>query len=208
MPHAASILVSVVVAALLVAVQTAAPSDAAPAITGDDTAWHEITAAYQKLEGRSYRMRTTAPGQVVITEHVPPDSTRVTTSFPGQTGGTEVVRVGAQSRARIIGPEGPGPWFCGQAEPQALGLELMKFITAVYVARRPDTVVESEVVHVYDLTYAIQGHSPRTVSTLYVGVNSGLPRHSVTSYPLGPGEVVIDYYDYGAAITIMLPACP
>ena len=42
----------------------------------------------------------------------------------------------------------------------------------------------------------------------YIGVETGLPRRSVTPYALGPGDVVVDYYDYGAPITIALPACP
>lgn len=56
----------------------------------------------------------------------------------------------------------------------------------------------------YELTYMVRGQSAGT-TTLYVDIKTGLPRRSVTSS--SGGNVVTDYYDYGAPISIKLPAC-
>ena len=209
MRHSAWATVTVAVAALLMVGTLAVPSRAGPTVRGDQTAWQEITAAFQRLEATSYRMRMTAPGQMVITEHVPPDSTRVTTRITGA-GESESITIGNETRYRVSVPGVPDTWLCNNAGPRPPVSELKDLFSEVEVSRRPDTVIAGAPVHTYNLTSAIRGgdQTAKTTTIIYVGIQTGLPRRSVTRYPLSAEEVVIDYYDYGAPITITLPACP
>lgn len=196
----------------LMTVTDGTPSRAAPLVVGDQTAWQEISAAFQKLEGMAYRMKMTAPGQTVIVERVPPHSTRMITQITGQVGEVESVTVGDETRARVNGPNAPGTWFsCGEANPHLPPpVDLRNFLGRVEASRGPDAVVEGTLVHSYEITSTFQGNgqTATTKTVFYIGAETGLPRRSVTPYALGPGDVVMDYYDYGASITIALPPCP
>ena len=209
MRHAGRPKVTVVVAALLMAAAFETPLRAGPVVAGDQRVWEEITAAFQKLEATSYRMRMSAPEQTVITEHVPPGSTRTTTWVTGEVGEIDSVTVGDETRSRVIGPGVLGSWVCGGVETRRLAIELKDYLRVVEASRLPDTLIEGLPVHTYAVAYTIRGSSQTaTAKTIfYVGIQTGLPRRSITSYPLGSGGLVVDYYDYGAPITITLPAC-
>ncbi len=208
MRHPAWATVTVAVAALLMVGTFEAPSRAGPTVPGDQTAWQEITAAFQRLEATSYRMRMTAPGQIVITEHIPPDSTRVTTRITGA-GESESITVGHETRYRVSVPGTPDAWFCNNAGPPPPVSELKDLFSEVEVSTLPNTIIAGAPVRTYGLKSAIRGgdQTAKTTTILYVGIQTGLPRRSITHSPLSAGDVVIDYYDYGAPITITLPAC-
>lgn len=196
---------------LVTTVTSGTPLRAAPLVVGDQAAWQEISAAFRKLEGMSYRMKMIAPGQTVIVERVPPNSTRMMTQIRDQVGEVESVTVGTETRARVNGPNTPGTWFCGEANPHLPPpIDLRDFLGRVEVFRDPDTVVEGTLVRSYEITSTFQGNgqTATTKTTFYIGVETGLPRRSVTPYALGPGDVVVDYYDYGTPIVISLPPCP
>jgi hypothetical protein len=196
------------IAALLMAVTLETPSGAAPDVTGDQAAWQELTAAFKNLEAMSYRMRMTARGQTIITEHVPPDSRRMITRITGEVGEIESITVGNETRSRVIGPGVSGTWSCSAAGPQPPIILTMKdFGVAVEVSRRPDSLIAGGPAHIYELTFTVQHGQPASKTIFYINIQTGLPRRSVTPYPLGGGEIINDYYDYGAPITITLPAC-
>ena len=211
MRHAACARVTVAVV-FVMTITSGTPLRAAPVVVGDQTAWREISDSLRKLEGMSYRMKMTAPGQTVIVERVPPHSMRMITQIAGQVGEVESVTVGAETRARVNGPNAPGTWFsCGEANPPLPPpVDLRNFLGKVEASRGPDTVVEGTPVRSYEITSTFQGNgqTATTKTTFYIGVETGLPRRSVTPYALGPGDVVIDYYDYGTPIVISLPPCP
>ena len=208
MRHAACAQVTVAVAALLMVVGFETPSGAGPAIIGDQAAWQEVTTAFQRLEATSYRMRMTAPDQAVLTEHVPPDSRRTVTEITGDVGEIESITVGNETRSRVNGPGVPGTWVCSDAGPQPpIVLSMKSFGMTVDVSRRPDIRIAGAPAHTYELIYSFQGGTTAHTTILYVDVRTGLPRRSVTPYPLGAGEIVNTYYDYGARITITLPPC-
>jgi len=197
-----------IAAALLMAVTFNASSRAAPAAADGETARQEVAAAYQKLEAMSYRMRMTAPGQAVLVEHVPPNSRRTITQISGQVGEIETVTVGNDIRSRVTGPGVPGTWECSAAGPQRpIVLTMKDFGMALEVSRRPDILIAGSPAHTYELVYSVQGGKPAGATILYIDAQTGLPRRSVTPYPLGAGDVIVDYYDYGAPISITLPAC-
>lgn len=149
----------------------------------------------------------TAPDQTVLAEHVAPDSWRTITSVTGQPGKIETVTVGGEARSRVIGPGVPGTWICSAAGPQPpMAVTMNDLGAALEVSRRPDIVIAGSRARAYELSYTVRGQSAGT-TTLYVDVKTGLPRRSVTPNPPTGGNVVTDYYDYGAPISIKLPAC-
>ena len=205
---AASARIIAAAAAILMAVTFDVPSRAGPAAADDETARQEVAAAYQKLEAMSYRMRMTAPGQTVVVEHVPPNSRRTITQITGEVGEVETVAVDNDIRSRVTGPGVPGTWECSAAGPQRpIVLTMKDFGMALDVSRRPDILIAGSPAHTYELVYSLQGGKPAGATILYIDAQTGLPRRSVTPYPLGAGEVIVDYYDYGAPISITLPAC-
>lgn len=184
------------------------PSQATVSVTGDQAAWKEIGAAFQKLDATTYRMTMTAPGQTVLVEHVPPDSKRTITTITGQVGEIESITVGGETRVRVIGPGASANWICGDEGPQPpIVLTMEGLGMAVEVARRPDIFILGAPARTYLLSYTFQNNRPGHETTLYIDQKTGLPKRSVTPYPLGSGTVVSNYYDYGAPITIELPPC-
>ena len=152
-------------------------------------------------------MRMTAPDQTVLAEHVASGSWRTVTTITGQPGKIESISVGGETQSRVIGPGVSGTWLCSAAGPQPpLALTMNDFDATLEVSRRPDIVIAGSPARAYELTYTVRGQSAGT-TTLYVDARTGLPRRSVTSSPAGGGNVVTDYYDYGAPISIKLPAC-
>jgi hypothetical protein len=159
----------------------------------------------------TYRMTMTGPGQTVIVERVPPNSMRMITQVTGHGGEVESVTVGIETRARVNGLNAPGTWACGDAirRPPPIDLiDLIDFLGKVEVSRSPDIRIEGTLVHSYEITSTIQGNGQTDTTIFYISTETGLPRRSITPYSFGSGYFVVDYYDYGAQITIELPACP
>jgi hypothetical protein len=205
--HSACTRVIASAAAFLAAVTLGAPLALNPALAGDPAARQEVISAYHKLQARSYRMRMTAPDQTVLAEHAAPDSWRMITTITGQPGKIESITVGGETRSRVIGAGAPGTWICSAAGPQPpIALTMNDFDAALEVSRHPDIVIAGSRAHAYELTYTVRGQSAGA-TTLYVDARTGLARRSVTPSPAGGGSVVTDYYDYGAPISIRLPAC-
>jgi hypothetical protein len=194
----------------VMAVGAAAPTRAGPAVEGDQAAWQEVATAFQKLAAMPYRMKMTAPDQTVTMERVPPDLTRMITQITGRVGEVESVAVGTATRVRVNGPGAPGTWICSEAGRRLPHIDLRDFLGKVEASRGPDALIAGTPVHTFGLRSTFQGNGQTATSqtVVYIDTNTGLPRRSVTPNPLGPGEVVIDYYDYGAQITIALPPCP
>ncbi len=77
----------------------------------------------------------------------------------------------------------------------------------ITVTRKPDTVIDGTPVRGYGIDKIESGvHS---TGAAYIGVQNGLPRRLVDTYPgdNGPKTATLDYYDYGAKIAIALPNC-
>jgi hypothetical protein len=206
--HAARARLTAAASLLLLAAAFDAPAGAAVSVTGDQAAWREIGAAYHQLEATTYRMTIAAPGQTVLSEHMPPDAQRTITTITGQVGETESITVRSETRYRVIRSGTSAEWVCGDEGPQPPTMLTIEGVgMAVEVARRPDTVILGARARTYLLTYTFQGKRPGHQTTLYIDRTTGFPRRSVTPSPLGAGTVVSNYYDYGAPITIALPPC-
>jgi len=201
--------VAVVVGTMLSIVLLAAAARSEPAVTGDLAAWKEVGDAYRKLQTLSgYRMRV-ATGQPpdMVFEVVPPASVRMT--VPAGNGSMETITVHGQSRFRINGPGGPGPWQCqGSPSTEFPGNPTETIQGPVDVSRGSDSRIVGTTVRTYIYRYSAkaQGKTVNAKTTLSVGTQTGLPRRAVTS---GEREdVTIDFYDYNKQIDIRLPPCP
>jgi len=175
-------------------------------VTGDETAWHEIAAAVAKQRTIAYRSQA-SDGTTV--EYSPPDSTHTITERE------EDIVVGHDRRYRYrTSPSGvPGRWLCDSAFPD--GPDPEKLLSELHMSygasREADTMIDGTPVHAYSIIVSLSanGQSIATTYTFYVTTQTGLPRRWVGPATLGTSTpvVVVDDYDYGAPITITLPAC-
>jgi len=182
-------------------------------ITGDRAAWHDITAAFSKLRTMSYRSKTSAGGTIGSSlEFSPPDSTHTIAQEPWGT--MEEVVVGHETHYRMNTGGVPGTWRCDYPDaftPEKINQTLAALHPTIETSRGPDAVIDGAPVHTYSSRYTLQehGHSSSTNLTLYISARTGLPRRVVGPESLGSTgpEAVTDFYDYGAPISITLPAC-
>jgi hypothetical protein len=182
------------VAALLAMAGAMTP---APAAQGDPAAKAEVLAAFHKLNALSgYRMKViTADGTALEGEIVPPDREHWTGRGAQLSG--EWIRVGNAVRTRFIIGGAPGGWQCNISAPSFLA-EIDKHKNEVTALRRPDALIDGVPVRVY---------TDGAGSTLYVGAQTGLPRRLVAvDSQSGKGDT-LDFFDYGAKLSITLPPC-
>lgn len=175
----------------------AAPACADLKVNGDQRAWADLKAALAKLYAMSFRAKVTSKDvSQALMEFVPPGSTRTTVQT--KSGAMEMVRVGGKTAIKT----GAAGWRCvNMPQPTTLP-NLSTLEGSVDISRGADTTINSTPVHtyLYATTSAVSGRT--TKGTWYVGSQTGLPVRFVIS---GGGS--IDYYDYGAAITIAFPSC-
>ena len=181
-----------------------------PTVTGDRAAWKEVGDAYAKLEALpGYRMRLVMTGEPpdIVVEVLPPGSVRMTTPTP--LGSMETVSVNGQSRFRFNAPGAPGAWVCQGSPSIEFPTNPARAIQGtVDVSRGRSAIIEGSGVRTYIYRYAatVQGRPVHETVTLYVGTQTGLPRRAVTSDE--QRDATIDFYDYGAKLSIQLPPCP
>lgn len=187
---------------------------AASTIQADPAAKAEIVAAFQRLNALpSYRMKgTTSPdGTTGVIEKVRPDKTRSTYHSPQGT--YEGIAVGTRFAYRITGPGETAGWRCspeGNSWPTVTAFDIDKIrkdLDAAQVVRKSDTVIDGTPVRAYAAEQIVDG--ARSTGAAYVGAQNGLPRRLITTYQgdNGPVTETIDFYDYGAKITIAMPPC-
>ncbi len=199
-----------IAAAVSLSIALAQPAVGAGTVKGDATAWAEIVAAFKKLEGVSYRTKMTSRGVTTIREFVPPKSVHIVSQTPA--GGSEIIIVGTVYAARKPGDK----WQCPQIPPETWKdirstffpkAEDMLGEQTVTVTRAQDLVIDGMPTRGYDYTFAsqVQGRPFTTKWKLYTGVQTGLPRRALMEADGYASP--IDYYDYGAKITITPPSC-
>jgi hypothetical protein len=205
------LVVSVIASMSVLSTSIGAGHQSAPAaarVMGDLKAWEEVITAYKKLRALpGWRERVTGQGEGIATrEVVPPKSSRSLTTL--SSGGVETITVGQNMRYRMNVPGVSGAWTC----LTVAGSDLTDPSNAggiVEIARGSDTTINETGVRTY--TYAwtppvqTKAHVETGMVTIYVGVQTGLPRRFVAAFP--SGSQMIDYFDYGAKITIRLPPC-
>jgi hypothetical protein len=137
----------------------------------------------------------------MIAEFVPPNSRHTIAQTPA--GVSETISVGNAYRVRT-----GDKWVCPPAET-APGLQqpIWDHQGEVTVARGQDLVIDGMPTHGYAYTHTdnSQGHPLTTNQKLYVAVLTGLPRRAVVDR--SGSTMTLDFYDYGASITITLPPC-
>lgn len=208
-------LARLVLSALLsagIAITAIGPGASAP--QGDPAAKAEIVAAFQRLnELPSYRMKGTnsRDGLSMVIEKVRPDKERYTSQSPRGT--FEIIAVGKLSASRLPAPGETAGWRCapeGNSWPAVTAFNIDKIrkdLDTAQVVRKPDTVIDGTPVRAYAVEQIVDG--ARSTGAGYIGAQNGLPRRLVDTHPgdNGPVTETIDFYDYGAKITITMPPC-
>lgn len=183
-------------------------SFAAPTVKGDAAAWNEVLAAFRKLYGLpGYRMKiSVTDGTVGLAEFAPPNFHWKVQPKMGPV--AEFFSVGSQSAMRYAGPQMPGGGMCRKgASMQKPFKDPADFQGEITVTRQQDTAIDGTPVRAY--AYETIQSGIRSTGVIYVGTQNGLPRRGVDTYSgdNGPMTATLDYYDYGAKITIALPNC-
>jgi len=173
------------------------------AVQGDQAAWAEVTAAYKKLSSLSgYRMTLALFGQAgESVEIVPPD--RWHAAVPAA--GSEYVAVGTKGALR--GPGASGMWYCWNTDARHWIPRAPETAPGTLaMARELDARIDDLPVRAYHIVASAMrlyvGGAAASEMTMYVGVQTGLPRRIVMD-----DSETWDFYDYGARITIRLPPC-
>jgi hypothetical protein len=171
---------------------------AAVTIIGDQSAYNEVVAAFQKLFSLpGFRAKSTdAQGQARgIFEFAPPNNWHITATAPNG-GAFETIRVDGRVATRMNLPGQPAGWRCGTSKTDRPIFDPTTAAGTYNMSRGPDTVIDRVPVH----TIAWNDGTKRT--TYYIGVQNGLPKRAVSE------RDTIDYYDYGANVVITPPTCP
>jgi hypothetical protein len=178
---------------------------AASAAQGDPAAKAEIVAAFQRLNALPpYRIKGTSnkkDGMTLVYEIVRPDKSHFTYHSPQGT--YEGITIGKQGAFRITMSGEAASWQCttgsdnSPANTAFYPDKIRQDLESKPVVRKPDTVIDGTPVHLYT--------DPSGKDAIYVGAQTGLPRRLVDADAESGGT--LDFYDYGAKITIGLPPC-
>jgi hypothetical protein len=196
-------LVKVTVLGVVFALEIVPVAIAAPTVKGDTAAWNDVVAAYRRLYALpGYRMSITFPdGRVATAEFARPDAhwSVPTPQGPGDSylvGGMYVVQRGGRCTRLQTG------------RPNMPNMDLTNFKGEVTVGRKPDTTIDGLPVHDYAYVQVSPGGS-QSRGDVYLVAQTGLPRRVVNMAGKRTGGSqqpnTIDYYDYGAKITIAPP---
>jgi hypothetical protein len=182
-------------AAVAVVCLLAVPVLADVTVIGDRSAFDEVLAAFKKLFLLpGFRAKSTSPKGGLVLEFASPNNWHFTAQ--GGSYGWETIHAGGQSATRMNMPGTTPAWRCGAAKAGDRPLFDPTRATGTYnVSRGPDTVIDGTPVHTI---FSTNGDKK---DTIYVGSQNGLPKRVIN------GEDTIDYYDYGAQVTITLPPC-
>jgi hypothetical protein len=191
MPRICAVLLTVALVVPIVAV--AGP--AGPTIQGDPQAVAEYRAAYEKFgSARTWRSKMTAGAQGAMTiEYVAPDRTRFIFA------GGEFIMIGDTQWSRDPGRCVKLPQKVRLPDPRE-GVQ-QESDTIVQVARGGAEAVEGTPTQTYNVMISAKGKTIR--QKMYVAIQTGYPRRVENSGQ--EGTVVIDYWDFNAAITIEPP---
>jgi hypothetical protein len=113
--------------------------------------------------------------------------------------------VGNTSATKMSGAGAPGGGQCRRnpgPRPAQFFHDPTEFSGEVTISRKPDTEIEGTAVHDYAYIEVAPGGS-RGSGDVFLGAQSGLPRRGLITE--GSKAGTLDYYDYGANITITLP---
>ncbi len=185
-------------------------------ITGDQAAWQELNAAFQKLlalPAFKMKIQTVTPqGNGTLTWEVLPDRSHATFLLDAGLG-EEDITVAGQSRHRLTTANGATDWDCGPGMLPTDPTEIANFTQGlqgtINISRGPATTIDNVPMHTYVAVTTAADGNVMTNTTIDVASTTGLPRRAMSTGSASgqTGQVTIDYYDFGVPITISLPAC-
>ncbi|HXX37214.1 MAG TPA: hypothetical protein VEP50_03555 [bacterium] len=191
-------------AAIAAACLFAVPALADVTIKGDQAAANEAMAAFKKLYSLpGFRMKVTTPDRGESIMEFAAGNYHMTGHL--QNGSMEIIKVGDTIATKIDMPGAPAGWRCrsnASTNAQVPADPTTATQGTIEVSRGPDTTIEGTPVHTIIYTRS-EGAGGK--DTMYVGSQTGLPRRLVSES--GGHSTTVDYYDYGAPISITLPQC-
>ncbi len=197
-PVAARVLIVGTMLAVLVPIAAAAP--AGPTVKGEPQAVAELQAAYQKFgAARTWRSRMRSGDTVNTTAYVAPDRFHMVIAQGNQT--TEIFMIGREMWAKGGGTCNKLPAAVPVMNPKEMVEQTSD--TTISVTKSGPENVEGTPTQTYQLVVESRGTTTR--QKFYVATATGLPRRIETLS--AQGNVVVDYFDFGAAITINNPPC-
>ena len=172
---------------------------------GDTVAFEEIVATFRKLYALpGYRMKVAfSDGSSFEAEFAPPNSHWTVHTTQG--GVIDSYLVGNTSATKMSGAGAPAGGQCRRSpgsRPGQFFRDPTEFSGEMTVSRRPDTEIDSTPVHDSAYIETAPGGA-RSSGDVFLGTQSGLPRRVLITE--GGKAGTLDYYDYGANITITLP---
>lgn len=193
----ALVLAAMVALALGLAAGTVA-AQAGPTFRGDPQAVAEVTAALQKFSAaRSWRTRMTSPEGTSTTEFVAPDRFRMVLTQGNTT--TEIFIIGRETWVRGGGDCRKVPGTTPVTNPKDLA-ELTGADTITVTRGNPE-MVDGTPTQTY--TMAVESRGATTRQKLHVATATGLLRR--IEVQASQGTMLVDYFDFGAPITINPP---
>jgi len=164
-------------------------------------------AAYKKLSSLSgYRVKMAGDGGMQsVMEVVPPDKYHMTSQTPN--GAMEMIKVGDKTAFKMSATGAPNTWQCRSLPQNTTPQDPTTAQGTVEISRGADTAIDGMPVHTYIYTNTTAQASTSAKTTLYVGSQNGLPKRMVVDAGASGHPITMDYYDYGAPITIALPPC-
>jgi outer membrane lipoprotein-sorting protein len=191
-------LVTLSLPALALPAASAAP--AGPTFKGDPRAVGEVQAAFQKFAAaRTWRARMVSGDSTTTTAFVAPDRFHMTIVQDNTT--TEMFMIGREVWMKTGGTCQKLPAAVPVKTPKEM-IEHGAAETTITVTKGGAASVEGTPTQTYLLTVESRGTTVR--EKLYVATKSGLPRRLEIQ---GTPPTTIDYFDFGAPITINRPPC-
>ncbi len=174
-------------------------AQAGPTFRGDPQAVAEVTAAFQKFgAARSWRSRMTlSVGTTTATEFVAPDRFRMVLTQGNQT--TEIFLIGRETWVRAEGTCQKLDATIPVTNPKDLAEQTGA--ETITVTRGNPESVDGTPTQTY--TMVVESRGTTTRQKLYVATATGL--HRRIEVQASQGTLLIDYFDFGAPITINPP---
>jgi hypothetical protein len=198
--------ISAVVAGVGIAATFTATGIAATVVKGDAPAWDMVLGAFEKLHALSgYRMKVTGfQDMEMVGEYAGSD---FHWAIQGKQMTADIYHVGNRDLERVSGPQVPKTQCRQMTEMRQPITEPRDIEGEITVTRKPDEVIDGKPMHVVAAEWSEHGTSQS--GSFYIAADTGLPRRFVGTVPSakGPVQSTMDFYDYGAPITITLPKC-
>jgi len=191
--------VALVLVAALLAPSPLIAAPAGPTYKGDPQAIEELKAVFARFNAaRTWRSRMTSKDFAQTTDYVAPDRLRMVMNANNQV--SEIFVIGRDIWTKSGSTCNKAPFRIPFPNPKEIA-EHGNADATIAVTKGGRETVEGTATQTYNL--AVETRGTTTQEKLHVAVGTGMPRR--IELKSSQGEVVIDYFDFNASITIEPP---